>query len=50
MVDLVIEITLVVMVLLPHVASSLRPARVANRSFSERSYCGRRGNARHGSN
>jgi hypothetical protein len=46
MVDLVIEITLVVMVLLPHVATSLRPARAANRSFSERSYCGRRGNAR----
>jgi hypothetical protein len=47
MVDLVIEITLVVMVLLPHVASSLRPARAVNRSISEGSYCGRRGNARH---
>jgi hypothetical protein len=47
MVDLVIEITLVVMVLLPHVASSLRPARATNRSISEHSYCGRRANARH---
>ena len=47
MVDLVIEITLVVMVLLPLVAPSLRPARATNRSISEGSYCGRRGNARH---
>lgn len=41
MVDLMIELTLIAMVLLPLIATSLRPARVA-----ERSYCGRSGNAR----
>jgi hypothetical protein len=41
MVALVIELTLIAAGVLPLVATSLQPARAANRS-----YCGRLGNAR----
>ncbi|MGA9061791.1 MAG: hypothetical protein WB341_09010 [Terracidiphilus sp.] len=42
--DLVIELILIAMILVPAIATSLQPARAVNRSC----YCGRLGNARRG--